>query len=249
MRTKIERIAEIIVMAAQLIDPFAFFETFPPGQSVAMVGNSGALAGWRMGREIDRADVVIRFNECRLCGWEAQVGERTDLLITNPYVEKRELTVPREVNPRMAMVIFSHQRRGSRDQLADWLGDVPAFSTFAPRLHKVPDIPPDLPISTGTYGIYLASRLLLPARMLVTGFSMFNPRYSPYYWESKMPPGVAKHDFPREASVFAQLLNSLSHRVDITPEVAEIYENVQVQRGRHIRLVTPMAVGERRSPP
>jgi hypothetical protein len=222
-----------------LTDPFGFFDAFPAGQSIAIVGNSGSLAQWQMGHEIDRADVVIRFNECRVRDWEPQVGARTDLLITNPYVEKRAQTIGVEVHPKMVMVIFSHQRRGSRSELMKWLGTAPFMSTFAPRLHKVANVPPDLPISTGTYGIYLMSRLLLPARMLITGFSMFNARYAPYYWDAEVPSGVAKHDFPREALVFVRLLNSLSHRVEITPEVADIFATAQVKTGSHIRVVNP----------
>jgi hypothetical protein len=226
-------------MNARPVDPFVFFDTFPVGQTISVVGNSGALAGWRMGPEIERANVVIRFNECRLRGFEAHVGQRTDLLITNPYVEKRERTIGLEVYPKMALVIFSHQRRGSQAELLKWLGEVPFFTTFAPRLLKVPDVPPGLSLSTGTYGIYLVSRLLQPSSMLITGFSMFNDLYAPYYWSSETPPGVTKHDFPQETFVFVQLLNTLHHRVEITPEVAEIFATAQVEMGKHIRIVTP----------
>ena len=121
-------------------DPFVFFDTYPVGQSVAVVGNSGSLAGWQMGPEIERHDVIVRFNECRVREFAVQVGERTDLLITNPYVEKREKTVGVEVNPKMALVIFPHQRRGSQKALIEWLNNTPAFATFAPRLLRVPDV-------------------------------------------------------------------------------------------------------------
>lgn len=225
-------------------DPFTFFETFPAGQSIAVVGNSGALASWCMGGEIEQRDVVVRFNECRVRDFAAQVGKRTDLLVTNPYVEGRARTIGVEIQPKMALVIFSHQRRGSRKLLLDWLNQTPAFTTFAPRLHKVPDVPPGLSISTGTYGIYLVSRLLQPSRMLITGFSMFNSRYAPYYWSRESPPGVSKHDFPREAWVFVRLLNTLNHRLEITPEVAEIFVTTQVSMGGHIRVVTPEAASE-----
>ena len=221
------------------MDPFVFFETFPVDQSLAVVGNSGSLAGWRMGQEIDRRDVVIRFNECRLRTFAVQVGERTDLLITNPYVEGREKTIGVEINPKMAVVIFSHQRRGSRKALLEWLSNTPACATFAPRLLRVPDVPPDLSISTGTYGIYLASRLLKPSVMLITGFSMFDNRYAPYYWSHQIPPGVVKHDFPREAPVFARVLNSLSHPIEITPEIAGIFLSTHVPMSSHIRVINP----------
>lgn len=228
-------------MHTTFVDPFAFFDTFPVGQSISVVGNSGSLALWQMGTEIDRRDVVIRFNECRLRGWKAQVGERTDLLITNPYVEKRERTLGIEVHPKMAIVIFPHQRRGSHQALMDWLSNTPVFTTFSPRLLKVPDVPPNLSISTGTYGIYLMSVLLQPSSMLITGFSMFNANYAPYYWSSETPPGVTKsHDFPREAFVFAQLLNALNHRVEITPDVADVFATTQIQMRGHIQVINPV---------
>jgi hypothetical protein len=229
----------MIELKAHLIDPFMFFDSFPVGQSLSVVGNSGSLAAWQLGRVIDGADVVVRFNECRLRGWKAQVGERTDLLVTNPYVERRERTIGIEVHPKMAMVIFPHQRRGSRQELINWLGGVPVVMTFAPRLLNVPDVSSPVSISTGTYGLYLVSRLLLPSRMFVTGFSMFSARYAPYYWSAALPPGVAKHDFQREALVFAQLLNTLNHPIEITPDVAETFAIAQVKIGKHIRTITP----------
>ena len=220
-------------------DPFVFFDTYAVGQSVAVVGNSGSLAGWRMGPEIERHDVIVRFNECRVRKFAVQVGERTDLLVTNPYVEKREKTVGIEVKPKMALVIFPHQRRGSQKALIDWLNNTPAVATFAPRLLRVPDVSPTLSISTGTYGIYLVSQLLQPSSMLITGFSMFNDRYNPYYWSDEMPPGVTKHDFPREAIVFAYLLNSFKHRIHVTPEIAEVFQSTQIEIGSHIQVVNP----------
>jgi hypothetical protein len=222
------------------VDPFAFFDTYAVGQSVAVVGNSGSLAGWQMGPEIERHNVIVRFNECRVRQFAVQVGERTDLLVTNPYVEKREKTVGIEVQPKMALVIFPHQRRGSQKALIDWLNNTPALATFAPRLLRVPEVPPALSVSTGTYGIYLVNRLLQPSSMLITGFSMFNDRYKPYYWSDEMPSGVAKHDFPREATVFAYLLNSFKHRIHVTPEIAEVFQSTRIEIGNHIRVVNPV---------
>ena len=186
------------------MDPFVFFETFPVDQSLAVVGNSGSLAGWRMGQEIDRRDVVIRFNECRLRTFAVQVGERTDLLITNPYVEGREKTIGVEINPKMAVVIFPPTSRLAKG-VAGMVEQYACMCYFRTAASRVPDVPPDLSISTGTYGIYLAIRLLKPSVMLITGFSMFDNRYAPYYWSHQIPPGVVKHDFPREAPVFARV--------------------------------------------
>jgi hypothetical protein len=135
------------IRMTELTDLFAFFDAFAVGRSVAVVGNSGSLAGWQMDPGIEQHDVIVRFNECRVRKFAVQVGERTDLLITNPYVEKREKTVGIEVKPRTALVIFSHQGRGSRKALIDWLNNPPAVATFAPRLLRVPEGPPTLSIS------------------------------------------------------------------------------------------------------
>ena len=51
----------------------------------AIVGSSGALLHDRRGAEIDAHDLVIRFNNAPVAGYEAVVGSRTDLRLLNSH--------------------------------------------------------------------------------------------------------------------------------------------------------------------
>lgn len=55
------------------------FKTFLKGKSVAIVGNGPGEIGKSLGGEIDAHDVVIRINNHRLDGYEADYGTRTDV--------------------------------------------------------------------------------------------------------------------------------------------------------------------------
>ena len=61
-------------------------------EDVALVGNSGRLAGSGRGREIDSHAEVVRFNWAVTRGHEADVGRRT----TIRYMEVKEKTVNRK---------------------------------------------------------------------------------------------------------------------------------------------------------
>jgi hypothetical protein len=49
------------------------------GRCIAMVSNAPSLLGSGFGREIDEADLVLRFNRFTTAGHEADVGTRTDV--------------------------------------------------------------------------------------------------------------------------------------------------------------------------
>ena len=51
----------------------------PTRGSCAVVGSSGILQGSELGRAIDNADMVIRFNHAPTTGYERDVGSRTDV--------------------------------------------------------------------------------------------------------------------------------------------------------------------------
>src|SRR5262245_61322180 len=52
---------------------------------LAIVGNAGYLAELNQGSEIDAHDVVLRMNNFRTKGFEAQVGARTDIFLSTYY--------------------------------------------------------------------------------------------------------------------------------------------------------------------
>ena len=58
------------------------------GKSVAIVGNSGKLLHKRHGEAIDSHDAVIRFNWAPTEGYEAQVGSKTTIRLSNTHYLK-----------------------------------------------------------------------------------------------------------------------------------------------------------------
>jgi hypothetical protein len=76
----------------------ALLEYLPDGDSTlrvrpfgrcAVVGNSGALLSAGLGAEIDAHELVIRFNYPPLAGYERDVGNRTDWMLTGGSTELR----------------------------------------------------------------------------------------------------------------------------------------------------------------
>ena len=74
----------------RLLTPFEIISRLPEGRSVIFVGNAPSLKGEWLGNWIDAHDIVVRFNECPVKGFENDVGSRTDIVVTNPYPERRQ---------------------------------------------------------------------------------------------------------------------------------------------------------------
>ena len=55
------------------------------GKNVAVVGSSGHLLERDYASDIDSHDVVIRFNQARVEGYEESVGSKTDYRIVNVH--------------------------------------------------------------------------------------------------------------------------------------------------------------------
>jgi tetratricopeptide (TPR) repeat protein len=67
---------------ARFLEILRMLET---ARSVVLVGNAPALLGSRLGRQIDAHEVVIRLNDFRTVGFEADVGSRTSLWYTRAH--------------------------------------------------------------------------------------------------------------------------------------------------------------------
>ena len=55
------------------------FKNLLEGKRVAVVGNAPSEIGRKKGAEIDAHDLVIRFNNFRLKGFEDDYGSKTDI--------------------------------------------------------------------------------------------------------------------------------------------------------------------------
>lgn len=194
-----------------------FLERFPEDKRIIFVGNAPSLKDERLGNWIDDHDVVVRFNESPINGFESNVGKRTDILISNPYPENRR---PFTLSEHGVLIVIAPQtRRLPSPQFESWKGDTPMLFTFAPDIVQVGNIEHIAGLTTGTYGVHLITRLLKPSHVSITGFTMFLEDTSHHYWDNSTPKGVGSHDVLTEANVFISILNSFRGSMEVTNDI------------------------------
>ena len=219
-----------------LITPFDLVETFDAGKTVAIVGNAPSLEGSGHGKWIDSHDIVVRFNDGRVVGFEEDVGHRTDILVCNPYAETRpNRRVEEAVPPRVVVVINPMTRRGVKAEFERWVGDCPVLFSYTPDIQVDCGDRRKLSLTTGTYGIVLLSNILQPASLSVTGFTMFKPGTDFHYWNPETPSGIKAHKPATEAKVFAEILNSIKCPVTITSDIIGVFKTACKKPGRRLR--------------
>ena len=81
--------------------------TLPASTSCVLVGNGPSLMSGKHGARIDKHDEVVRFNECRVQGYEEHVGSRTTLWSTFG-----KGTVPADADMRPQRVLYIHGETG-----------------------------------------------------------------------------------------------------------------------------------------
>lgn len=209
---------------------------FPANKTLAIVGNASSVLESQLGEYIDSHDVVVRFNECAIDGFKDNIGERTDILVTNPYTENRKRLPSDGKNLRLIMVINPMTRRGDVADFSKWVGTNKILFSYVPDLVGVNNINHKAGLTTGTYGIQLLWRLLRPSRVFVTGFTMFLNDGPGHYWKSGRPSGEKSHDVLTEASIFINLLNSIKVPVEITSEIKWVSQVTEVPLLAHIKV-------------
>ncbi|OCJ10222.1 hypothetical protein A6U87_28360 [Rhizobium sp. AC44/96] len=220
-----------------LLTPFEFVDSFEAGQRVAVVGNAPTLAGRKAGKWIDSHDIVIRFNDCRVRGFEADVGSKTDILISNPYAETRPGSYLNDLLPPVTVLVINPQtRRGNKEEFLRWVGNNRVLFTYTPDL-KIDTLDRQhIALTTGTYGVSLVANLLKPKNLSVTGFTMFAAGSDYHYWSDITPSGIKAHSPQTEAHVFVDMLNSLRVPVEATPEIFEMAKRSNKNFADHVRL-------------
>ncbi|GAQ84953.1 beta-galactoside alpha-2,3-sialyltransferase [Klebsormidium nitens] len=172
--------------------------------SCAVVGNSGRLLQHEHGAEIDKRDLVIRFNWGKTDGYEKHVGTKSHVRIYNgPYVSQKqpgEITLAEIRDPALREWVRKRNREEAEHAFAfdpeflchvwDWVG----------RSGEKP--------STGLVGVVLA--LNICASVDVFGFhyeDYFDPNIQPHYYDWERPKvGREKaHPFEREYQLYQQL--------------------------------------------
>ncbi len=218
----------------RLIMPSEFLARFPEGKRIVFVGNAPSLKGEGIGEWIDGHDVVVRFNESPVSGYEDDVGSRTDILVSNPYPEGRR---PFSLSEAGIVLIISPQtRRLPSPQFESWVSECPVLFTYAPDIVQVGEIEHMSSLTTGVYGVHLLSHLLRPSHVSITGFTMFLDDTAHHYWKQETPKGIHAHDVVVEASIFISICNSLRSTLAVTDDIAWVARRVDKRLRRDAQI-------------
>lgn len=218
----------------RLITPFEFLARFPVDKSLIFVGNAPSLTGEGLGEWIDSHDIIVRFNECPIAGYEKDVGRRTSILVSNPYPEGRgPISV---LSEKPTLLIFNPQtRRGDISVFEEWAGDHDVLFTYTPDLLGVKKSEHVAGLTTGSYALYLLSKLCQPSRISVTGFTMFLEDTFFHYFRLVRSKGIDSHDMKRESQIFVRICNYLSKKnLEVTEDVAWVARRARVKLHRKI---------------
>ena len=183
--------------------------------------------GGRLGAWIDAHDVVVRFNERH---------SQAMLKTTNPYPEARTKPLLDGDTCRAVLVISPQTRRGSSVDLDRWIGPRKALFTYAPDPGSLNE-PWVGGLTTGVAVFALLRRILNPASMSLTGFTMFLDDTAHSYWTNDTPAGVAKHDMRSNAKTLIELINlSTPHSITITSELVWLPRKVGMFLSRKVSI-------------
>ncbi len=198
--------------------------------SVAIVGNAGYLSEGCAGSQIDACDVVIRMNNCRVAGFERQVGSRTDVFMTNfsPYT----MDFSNPVIASASHLVSSRpnnfcirRQQGLRHRMAkhltDGMREIKRRCAFAPA----PDYFADWTQRVGAYPTtgMMAVLFVLDAlndcvqSVFITGFSFFQGRS--HYFSDAHVDAEQFHNLSRERLLLQPWLQD--PRVQMDPTMRE----------------------------
>lgn len=218
----------------ELVSHFDFVEMFPEQQSVILVGNGPSLTGSGLGEWIDSHEIVVRFNEAAVLDHVADVGRKTDILVTNPYTEARQRQALDGHACKVVLVIAPPSRRGDARSFQDWVGENRVFFTYTPDRGRL-QIELAGGFTTGVAALILLRRLLAPRSLALTGFTMFLADTAHSYWSGVTPPGVAKHDMISNAQALIALINaSIRMPVIVTSEIRWLAHMVQMELAKKV---------------
>ncbi|MEM9657214.1 MAG: glycosyltransferase family 29 protein [Planctomycetota bacterium] len=185
------------------------------GASVALVGNAGYLIDSPNGRFIDQHDVVIRMNNFRTLGYEKSVGRRTDVFLTNFWID---IDYSRPELAEVPIVVSSSPNNfRTRRRQGVTVRHAPLVNTGMAKMGRRVVFAPTLPWfverigsigrypTTGAVGAMLLTEYLLNFchDAYVTGFSFFTGRN---HYFSKRFRDTANHNVDRERRFLSDCL-------------------------------------------
>ncbi|MFZ1430755.1 MAG: glycosyltransferase family 29 protein [Geminicoccaceae bacterium] len=209
-----------------------FHEMFADARSIALVGNADTILDYASGERIDGCDIVVRFNRAHVDGIEDKVGRRTDILVANRNYNLKKAPAPAAtLQPRCVVCFLEPQAEIDYRAFADWTGDLPTLTVFAPDLLAAAQVTRTRPVTMGTNALYSFVNLFRLERLFLTGFTFYGAAGSGQgvYWQDERKSRGVFHDLEPEAQIFASIVGRFGGEVEATPEVRELlrrYGNV-----------------------
>tara|TARA_R110000824_G_scaffold94723_10_gene228309 strand:+ start:441 stop:1094 length:654 start_codon:yes stop_codon:yes gene_type:complete len=182
------------------------------GKSVSIVGNSGILLEKEYGEQIDEAEVVVRFGDAPVLGFEKHVGAQSDIRVVNSH----NFAGTSDLNkfPDMDLNFFPNLR-GEVLIVKSWiphefmLGVLrttpqnnvyfmnPSFTNYCNQLTGRQEATCGL---VGTFFMALFAR-----QISCFGFNFYKGDWDKKNYYTRMRPYKQGHDFDREEEIFTQL--------------------------------------------
>lgn len=214
----------------KLLSPQDFYRQHQGFKTLSLVGSSDSVIKWENGARIESNDLVVRFNRATVKGFEKQVGSRTDLLVCNQLNTLKRSPSPVDLlHPKAALLMIGvdGMARLGQDDLSDWLGDIPTFSTLVPDIVEVENTTHERLYSTGTYALYFLTKAFSFEKIFITGFSFFgltSGNSGHYFRKSELE--IVWHNPVEDAKMFAAILSRFPGKVEMSPEVEEVMREV-----------------------
>ncbi len=203
----------------------------------AIVGNAAAVRQAGLGRGVDEASLIVRFNRARTRGFEHLVGSRTDLLICSLHVFETGGQVKQAVEASAVLAFVGREKEPANlDEFEEAVGDTPVCFSFFPEI--LPSLPlrRSQPFTTGTYGLHVLLQHLQIEQLLICGFNFYSGSAGEngHYWETAPPPAPLEHDLRADRDAFKELLQSFDGQLELSPELARVVEAAEtVVSGKH----------------
>ena len=167
------------------------------------------------GERIDGCDVVVRFNRAHVAGIEDKVGRRTDILVANRNYNLRKAPSPAEtLQPRCVVCFLEPQPGIDYGSFAEWTGDLPTLTVFAPDLLAAAQVERTRPVTMGTDALYTFVNLFSLERLFLTGFTFYGAAGSGQgvYWQDDRKSRGVFHDLEPEAAAVREHRRALRRR-------------------------------------
>jgi len=172
-----------------------------------LVGNGPSVMYNKLGYKIDQFDEVLRFNECKIKGFEEYTGTKTTIWSTFGRG-----VLPKDEDVRPNKIIFTHGEYGkpAYDSEKIWRIPLTYYNDFRSKIQsesKKPNTSVLLPSS----GVLIIKWLLDNSydNLHIIGFDSFNKNISGkhHYWNEQKFTKPKEHDDEWETNFIQNLIN------------------------------------------